>query len=189
MRLGRNSAAQLSPVSRFLIRPPPPFIFTERKVRTPGRPIRQAPTNRYLGKDATGPGAASAHSRHHAQHAPARDGDRQCACWRHGGERPGPKPHSTGAEGCQRRGRPGVAARAPAAARNAEHAQSASRGPGAATDGGAAHGERATLELGLAAIRLDGRPARCGGADDAWLFRRPGGADARDNLELDRWRC
>ena len=49
-----------------------------------------------------------------------------------------------------------------AAARNAEHAQPAGRGPGAATDGGAAHGRRATLELGLAAIRLDGRPARRG---------------------------
>ena len=47
---------------------------------------------------------------------------------------------------------------------------------------------RATLELGLAAIRLDGRPARRGAADDARLFRRPGGADAGDNLELDRWR-
>ena len=111
-------------------------------------------------------------SRHHAQHAPARDVDRQCAHGRHGSERPGPKSHSTGAAGCQRRRRrwSGAAARARAAVGARRHAQCASGRPGAATDGGAAHGRRATLELGLAAIRLDGRPARRGDADDAGYF-------------------
>ena len=191
---GRLAALVHGNVSKDRLARPTPYIKKHQRWPQVHR-RNMSPTPRAKQKQRN-PNAGAATTQHHpgtTLNTPARDGDRQCAYWRHGRQTArGLSPIQQAAASFWRRGwGAGVATCSAAAARHAAsmHNQEVAAQAPLLMAAFCAQRERAASELGLTAVWFDGRSARRAAPDYApAILVVEGCADAWSNPELDRWR-